>query len=176
MDNSIYVFYWSHWGPQRKCALIVKQPITECQIGLKELNFGQIWGFGTEISSCVKLGSRTTNFIKICDVCWKGGLKELKNAEIGVRKELLRVWKGDPKGHSSPYPFSRWVPPELSIHYLISILDNILVKFEQNRTVRTLQKFELFDKKRLTIFDKVLTPFWKTFPQLKQLFDAKLLI
>ena len=28
MNNSIYVFYWSHWGPQRKCTLIVKQPLT----------------------------------------------------------------------------------------------------------------------------------------------------
>ena len=27
MNNSIYVFYWSHWGPQRKCTLIVKQPL-----------------------------------------------------------------------------------------------------------------------------------------------------
>ena len=31
-------------------------------------------------------------------------------------------------------------------------------------------------KKWLTIFDKALTPFWKTFLQRKQLFDAKLLI
>ena len=44
----------------------------------------------------------------------------------------------------------------------------MLVKFEQN--------FELFDKKWLTIFDKVLMPFWKMFLWLKQLFDAKLLI
>ena len=39
-------------------------------------------------------------------------------------------------------------------------LDHMLVKFEQNRMVRTVQHFELFDKKWLTIFDKVLTPFW----------------
>ena len=51
----------------------------------------------------------------------------------------------------------------------------MLVKFEQNRMVQTIQNFELFDKKWLTIFDKVLTPFWKTFLWLKQLFDAKLL-
>ena len=37
------------------------------------------------------------------------------------------------------------------------------MKFEQNRTVRIIQNFELFDEKWLTIFDKVLTPFWKTF-------------
>ena len=55
-------------------------------------------------------------------------------------------------------------------------LDHMLVKFEQNRIVRTIQDFELFDKKWFTIFDNVLTPFWKTFLWLKQLFDAKLLI
>ena len=49
------------------------------------------------------------------------------------------------------------------------------MKFEQNRMVRAIQNFELFDKKWLTIIDKVLTPFWKTFPWLKQLFNAKLL-
>ena len=38
-------------------------------------------------------------------------------------------------------------------------LDHMLVKFEQNRMVRTKQNFELFDKKWLTIFDNVLTPF-----------------
>ena len=38
------------------------------------------------------------------------------------------------------------------------------MKFEQNRMVRTKQNFKLFLKKKwLTIFDKVLTPFWKTF-------------
>ena len=53
-------------------------------------------------------------------------------------------------------------------------MDHLLVKFEQNRMVRTVQNVEPFDKKWLTIFDKVLTPFWKAF--LKQLFDDKLLI
>ena len=52
----------------------------------------------------------------------------------------------------------------------------MLVKFEQNRMVRTMQNFEIFDKKWLTIFDKVLKPFWKTFLQLKQLLAAKELI
>ena len=37
-------------------------------------------------------------------------------------------------------------------------------------------KFELFGKKWLTIFEKVLTPFWKRFLRHKQLFDAKVLI
>ena len=55
-------------------------------------------------------------------------------------------------------------------------LDHMLVKFERNRIVQTIQIFELFDKKWLTIFDKVLMQFWKTFLWLKQLFDAKLLI
>ena len=49
-------------------------------------------------------------------------------------------------------------------------LDHVLVEFEQ------IPNFDLFDKKCLTIFDKVLTPFWKTFLWLKQLFDAKLLV
>ena len=35
-------------------------------------------------------------------------------------------------------------------------------------------KFCAFDKKWSTIFDKVLKPFWKTFPWLKQLFAAKI--
>ena len=56
----------------------------------------------------------------------------------------------------------------------------MLVIFKQNRMVQTAQDFELFDKKKTrflkTIFDKALTPFWKTFLQLKQLFNAKLLI
>ena len=42
--------------------------------------------------------------------------------------------------------------------------------------VRTMQNFQLFDQKWLIFFDNVLTPFWKTFLLLKQLFDAKLLI
>ena len=57
-----------------------------------------------------------------------------------------------------------------------SYLDHMLVKFKQNGMIRTLQNFVLFDKKWLTIFDKVLTPFWKRFLWLKQLFDAKILI
>ena len=54
-------------------------------------------------------------------------------------------------------------------------LDHTLVKFEQNPMVG-IYNFKLFDKKGLTIFDKVLTPFWKTLLWLKQLFDAKLLM
>ena len=63
----------------------------------------------------------------------------------------------------------------LSIHRP-KYLDHMLVKFEQNIMVRTIQNFELFDKKWLTIFDKVLTPFWKTLLWLKQWFDPNLLI
>ena len=56
-----------------------------------------------------------------------------------------------------------------SLHTLFDeYLDHMLVKFEQNRMVRTIQNFDLFDKKWLTIFDKMLTPFWKTFLWLKQ--------
>ena len=62
-----------------------------------------------------------------------------------------------------------------SLHTLFDkYLDPMLVEFEQNCLVQTIQNFELFDKKWLTIFDKVLTPFWKMFLWLKQLFDAKL--
>ena len=39
----------------------------------------------------------------------------------------------------------------------------MLVKFEQIRMIQSIQNFELFDKKWLTIFDKVLMPFWKKF-------------
>ena len=44
-------------------------------------------------------------------------------------------------------------------------LYHMLVQFELNRVVQTTQSFELFDKNRvfLTIFDKALTPFSKTF-------------
>ena len=46
-----------------------------------------------------------------------------------------------------------------------TVADTDTVKFEQNRLVETTRNFELFDKKRvfITIFDKELTPFWKTF-------------
>ena len=55
-----------------------------------------------------------------------------------------------------------------SLHTLFGMyLDYILVKFDQNCMVRTVQNFDLFDKKWLTIFDKGLTPFWKTFLWLK---------
>ena len=59
-----------------------------------------------------------------------------------------------------------------SLHTLFDkYLDHMLVTFEQNRKVPTIQNFELFDKKWITIFDikcKVLTPFWKTYLWLKQ--------
>ena len=55
-------------------------------------------------------------------------------------------------------------------------LDHMLVNFVQNRVVCYIQNFELFGKKWLTIFEKVFTPFWKTFLCHKQWFDAKVLI
>ena len=66
-----------------------------------------------------------------------------------------------------------------SLHTLFDMyLDHMGVEFEQNcrPMVWNIQNFVLFDKKWLTIFDKVLMPFWKMFLWLKQLFDAKLLI
>ena len=50
-----------------------------------------------------------------------------------------------------------------SLNILFDKYLDMLVKIEQNRMVRTIQIFELFDQKWLTIFYKVLTPFWKTF-------------
>ena len=58
-------------------------------------------------------------------------------------------------------------------------LKNMLVKFEQNRMVRNIQKFELLNRKPdffKAVFVKALTPSWKMFLYLKQLLDAKLLI
>ena len=49
-----------------------------------------------------------------------------------------------------------------SLHTLFDkYLDQMLVKFEQNRMVWTIKNFDLFDKKIVSIFDKVLMPFWK---------------
>ena len=42
-------------------------------------------------------------------------------------------------------------------------LDQMLVIFVLNHMVPTIQKFELFNKKCVTIFDKVLMPFRKMF-------------
>ena len=52
----------------------------------------------------------------------------------------------------------------------------MLVTFEQIVESELYKMLSFFDKKCLTIFDKVLTSFWNTFLWLKQLFDAKLLI
>ena len=49
----------------------------------------------------------------------------------------------------------------LSIHYFGQHLDHILVQFLQNRMVRNLQKINPFAKTWLTIFEKVLTPFFE---------------
>ena len=49
-----------------------------------------------------------------------------------------------------------------SLHTLFDkYLDPMLMKFDS--MVQNIKMFELFDKKWLTIFDKVFTPFWKTF-------------
>ena len=62
-----------------------------------------------------------------------------------------------------------------SLHTLFDKnLDYMLMKFEQNHMIKTIQNFVLFDKKWLTIFDKMLMPFWKMFLWLKQLFNAKI--
>ena len=75
------------------------------------------------------------------------------NADLGILKSLQTILK--------------------------TCLYHVLVKFEQNRTVQTTRNFELFVKKTgffISIFDKELTPFLKTFVSLKLLFNAKLLI
>ena len=66
------------------------------------------------------------------------------------------------------FPIGYFMLPSLLLTLEVSplfdkYLDHMLVKFEQSRMVQTIQNFELFDKKWLTIFDKVLTPFWKMF-------------
>ena len=48
--------------------------------------------------------------------------------------------------------------PELLQTLFDKYLDHTLV-FEQNRMVQTIPNFELFDKKWLTIFDRVLMSF-----------------
>ena len=46
-----------------------------------------------------------------------------------------------------------------SLHTLFDkYLDHMLVKYEQNCVVQTIQNSELFDKIWFAIFDKVLTP------------------
>ena len=59
-----------------------------------------------------------------------------------------------------------------SLKSLHTLFGDVLVKFEQNRMVRTVQNIDLFNKKWLTIFDIELTPFWKMFMWLKQLINA----
>ena len=71
-----------------------------------------------------------------------------------------------------------------SLHtFLKDCLYHMLLKFEQNLMIQSTRHFELFMKKKQTknrfsktIFDKALAIFWKTFPWLKQLFNAKLMI
>ena len=61
-----------------------------------------------------------------------------------------------------------------SFHTLFGkYLDHMLVKFKQNRTIRTIQNFELYDKKWLISFAKVFMSFWNSFLRMKQLFDGK---
>ena len=58
------------------------------------------------------------------------------------------------------YHFDADIGSLKSLHTLFDkYLDHMLVKFEQNRMVRTIQNFELFDKKIVNHFDTVLTPF-----------------
>ena len=62
----------------------------------------------------------------------------------------------------------------LSIHYLITIIIIIIIWTQSYGPNHT--KCCAFWQKWLTIFDIVLTPFWKTFLCLKQVFDAKISI
>ena len=56
------------------------------------------------------------------------------------------------------------IESQKSVHTLFDkYLDHILVKFEQNRMIQDIQKFDLFGKKWLKIFEKESTTFWKTF-------------
>ena len=66
-----------------------------------------------------------------------------------------------------------------SLHTLFdTYLNHRLVKFEQNCMVQTTRNLELFWQKPgfFNHFYNALTPFWKTFLWLKQLFNGTLLI
>ena len=68
-----------------------------------------------------------------------------------------------------------------SLHTLFdTYLDNMLPKFEPNGMVRnyTILAFSPKnpDLKKKNIFDKALTPFWKMFLLLRQLFNDEVLI
>ena len=61
------------------------------------------------------------------------------------------------------YGYKRWHWKQKSLKTLFGkYLDHMQVKFEQNCMVRNIQKFELIGKKWLSIFEKLLKPFWKT--------------
>ena len=60
--------------------------------------------------------------------------------------------------------------------YIIWYLDHMLVKFEQNRMVQSIQNFELFDQKLFTILTKHWYHFGKRFCDWYNCFYAKLLI
>ena len=64
----------------------------------------------------------------------------------------------------------------LSIYYLISIWTTCWQNLNKIVWSVPYKILCFLTKKWLTIFDKKLTPFWKTFLWLKQLFDAKILI
>ena len=51
---------------------------------------------------------------------------------------------------------------------------HMLVKFEQNRTIRTLQNFELLKKKMFTIYDKSIDASLEDVSVTEQLFGFKL--
>ena len=71
------------------------------------------------------------------------------------------------------YHYWRW--HWKSLHTLFDkYLDHMLVKFELNLIVWYMKSLSLFGKKSLTIFEKVFTPFWKTFLWLKKMLDAKI--
>ena len=58
-----------------------------------KMKFYKIWGFGTDFF--VNLGARMVNLVKNCDFWWKGSLKELKHAEMGV---LGNCWESVKRG------------------------------------------------------------------------------
>ena len=91
------------------------------------------------------------------------------SATVGGKKFTAKIY----------FPIGNFMLPLLILYkskvspYIISkVLGLHAVTFEQHRIVQTIQNFEVFDKKWLTIFDNVLTPFSETFLCLKQLFDT----
>ena len=103
MNNSIYVFYWSHWGPQRKCTVIVKQLFTKS----RDMIFEEMSWFQEilEVNFCPVQKNRkihfSGNFKVFLGNLWPNWITPLKRiSHIKLELENYR-----PKDYSSPLGF-----------------------------------------------------------------------